>query len=146
MPYNTVNPQTLYQARPEFQTELKRVRDHLHHQLGPYVNHTVRVQTMDHHVYEGRIVHIDADHLYLRVPQPHHTPPPRHPHSLSFLCLQRRHSAAGAVQSAGGDTAELTLDPFSHKTKNLQFREQPTIGILRSWRFLRIYFTFWTGI
>ncbi|KJD43807.1 hypothetical protein [Paenibacillus terrae] len=79
MPYNTVNPQTLYQARPEFQTELKRVHDHLHHQLGPYVNHTVRVQTMDHHVYEGRIVHIDADHLYLRVPQPHHTPSPGTP-------------------------------------------------------------------
>lgn len=74
MPYNTVSPQTLYQARPEFQQELKKVRDQLHYQLSPYMNHTVRVQTMDHHVYEGTIVHMDADHLYLRVPQQYHSP------------------------------------------------------------------------
>ncbi|WP_223264206.1 hypothetical protein [Paenibacillus sp. IHB B 3084] len=121
MPYNTVNPQTLYQARPELQTELKRAHDHLHHQLGPYVNHTVRVQTVDHHVHEGRIVHIDRDHLYLSVPHPYHAPAPgthgTMPRSASFLYLQKRRSAAGAVQSAGGDTAELTLDPFRPKTK-----------------------------
>ncbi|KAF6581615.1 hypothetical protein ACTP13_02810 [Paenibacillus peoriae] len=74
MPYNTVSPQTLYQARPELQAELKNIRDHLHYQLSPYMNHTVRVQTMDHQVYEGTIIHIDADHLYLRVPQQYHSP------------------------------------------------------------------------
>ncbi|MDY8022983.1 hypothetical protein [Paenibacillus polymyxa] len=76
MSYSTVSPQTLYQAKPELQAELAKVRDHLHYQLSPYINHTVRVQTMDHHVYEGTIVHIDADHLYLRVPQPYHSPSP----------------------------------------------------------------------
>ncbi|MDP1509718.1 hypothetical protein L8C07_12740 [Paenibacillus sp. CMAA1739] len=74
MPYNTVSPKTLYQARPEFQQEIRKVRDQLHHQLSPYMNHTVRVQTMDHHVYEGTIAHMDADHLYLRVPQQYHSP------------------------------------------------------------------------
>ncbi|KAE8559935.1 MULTISPECIES: hypothetical protein [Paenibacillus] len=73
MSYNTVSPQTLYQARPEFQQELKKVHDHLHYQLSPYMNHTVRVQTMDHQVYEGTIAHMDADHLYLRVPQQYHS-------------------------------------------------------------------------
>lgn len=73
MPYNTVSPQTLYQARPEFQQELKKVHDHLHYHLSPYMNHTVRVQTMDHQVYEGTIAHMDADHLYLRVPQQYHS-------------------------------------------------------------------------
>ncbi|WP_431089991.1 hypothetical protein [Paenibacillus sp. 8b26] len=31
---------------------------------------------MDHHVHEGRIVHIDRDHLYLSVPHPYHAPAP----------------------------------------------------------------------
>ncbi|KZE81560.1 hypothetical protein A9P44_01715 [Paenibacillus polymyxa] len=79
MPYNTVSPKTLYQARPEFQQEIKKVRDQIHHQMGPYMNRTVRVQTMDHHVYEGTIVHMDADHLYLRVPQQYHSPSPGTP-------------------------------------------------------------------
>ncbi|WP_226001033.1 hypothetical protein [Paenibacillus sp. BJ-4] len=79
MSYSTVSPQTLYQARPEIQTELAKVRQHLHQRLKPHINQTVRVQTMDHHVYEGTIVHIDADHLYIRVPQPHHSLSPGTP-------------------------------------------------------------------
>jgi hypothetical protein len=79
MSYSTASPQTLYQAKPEFQTKLVKARQHLHQRLKPHLNQTVRVQTMDHRVYEGTIVHMDTDHLYIRVPQPYHSPSPGTP-------------------------------------------------------------------
>ncbi|ASR48611.1 hypothetical protein B4V02_18890 [Paenibacillus kribbensis] len=92
MSYSTASPQSLYQAKPEFQTRLVKARQHLHQRLKPHLNQTVRVQTMDHHVYEGTIVHMDADHLYIRVPQPYHspspgTPPPYRPYTYSNVIL-----------------------------------------------------------
>ncbi len=113
MPYSTVSPQTLYQAKPEFQTKLVKARQHLHQRLKPHLNQTVRVQTMDHHVYEGTIVHMDADHLYIRVPQPYHSPSPGTPPPLPSLYLQQCHSTVGTVHAASDDTAELTNDAFS---------------------------------
>ncbi|MCC3381995.1 hypothetical protein ACFQ5D_14540 [Paenibacillus farraposensis] len=79
MSYSTVSPQTLYKAKPEFQTKLVKARQYLHQRLKPHLNQTVRVQTMDHQVYEGTIVHMDADHLYIKVPQPYHPPSPANP-------------------------------------------------------------------
>ncbi|WP_438445954.1 hypothetical protein [Gorillibacterium sp. sgz5001074] len=67
-------PQThvVYKAEPSMMHHLKSMRDHLHHLCKMYMNHRVRIETMDGHVYEGYIVHCDKGLLYLSTTQPGH--------------------------------------------------------------------------
>lgn len=65
MPANSTNAQVLYQLHPNTAMSIKNMRDHFHQSCGQYLNHTVRVQTIDGHSYEGTLTAIEGGHLYL---------------------------------------------------------------------------------
>lgn len=65
---NSVQPRALiYQADPAVVQHLHGVRESLHHTCKPYLNHKVRVQTIDNQMHEGTIAGMDNKHLYLNV-------------------------------------------------------------------------------
>lgn len=57
----------IYQADPAVVQHLHGVRESLHHSCKPYMNHKVKVQTIDGHSHEGTIAGLDNKHLYLTV-------------------------------------------------------------------------------
>ncbi|WP_052098550.1 hypothetical protein [Paenibacillus stellifer] len=57
----------IYQADPTSLHHVRKVRDHMHGSLKPYINQKVRVQTIDGEVYEGCIAGLDTGHLYLTI-------------------------------------------------------------------------------
>jgi hypothetical protein len=59
--------QPLYQADPALVQSVKSARDRVHDVARHCLNRPVRVHTMAGHVHEGVIVHVDDDHLYIRV-------------------------------------------------------------------------------
>lgn len=66
--YNTGQQQNvIYQADPAVIRHLHGVRDSLHHSCKPYLNHKVKVQTLDGQMHEGIIAGVDNKHLYLNV-------------------------------------------------------------------------------
>lgn len=48
---------------------LKSIRERVHAACKQYMHKNVRIQTIDSHIYEGTIVHVDGRQLYLSVPQ-----------------------------------------------------------------------------
>lgn len=69
-PYPVQQGQTLYQADPGTGEMLRSVRGRMQQVISPYVNHTVRVQTLDGQTYDGRIAYLDSNHLYLLMSVP----------------------------------------------------------------------------
>ncbi|WP_054941117.1 hypothetical protein [Paenibacillus ihuae] len=66
--YNTGQPSTvIYQADPAVVQHLHGVRESLHHSCKPYLNHKVKVQTIDGMMHEGIIAGMDSKHMYLMV-------------------------------------------------------------------------------
>lgn len=65
MPDNTMNAQVVYQLHPNSAASIKNMRDQFHQLCGQYLNHQVRVQTIDGHQYEGTLTSIEGGHLYL---------------------------------------------------------------------------------
>ncbi|ASA22355.1 hypothetical protein [Paenibacillus donghaensis] len=66
--YNTGQQQNvIYQADPAVIRHLHGVRESLHHSCKPYLNHKVRVQTLEGQVHEGMIAGVDNKHLFLTV-------------------------------------------------------------------------------
>ncbi|ULO09617.1 acetyl-CoA acetyltransferase [Paenibacillus sp. 19GGS1-52] len=66
--YYTGQPETvIYQADPAVIQHLHGVRESLHHSCKPYLNHKVKVQTVEGQVHEGVIAGVDNKHLYLSV-------------------------------------------------------------------------------
>jgi hypothetical protein len=57
----------IYQIHPDTASSMKKIREQLHQACGCYLNHAVRIQTMDGHMFEGTIMAIDSGHLYLSV-------------------------------------------------------------------------------
>ncbi|WP_438433905.1 hypothetical protein [Gorillibacterium sp. sgz500922] len=68
MPMTGTAEYTLYQANPEAAKGMKGMREHLHGVCKQYVNHTVRVETMDGDVFEGILMGADRGVLYLKQP------------------------------------------------------------------------------
>lgn len=66
--YNTGQPSTvIYQADPAVVQHLHGVRESLHHSCKPYLNHKVKVQTIDGMMHEGIIAGMDSKHMYLMI-------------------------------------------------------------------------------
>lgn len=59
--------QVIFQADPASSEGLKQLKDMLHSIGKQYMGRPVRVQTINGHVFDGTIVHIDSLHLYLQV-------------------------------------------------------------------------------
>lgn len=57
----------IYQADPAVIQHLHGVRESLHQSCKPYLNHQVKVQTIDGQMHEGTIAGMDSKHLYLTV-------------------------------------------------------------------------------
>lgn len=68
---STYNPgqqsTVIYQADPAVVQHLHGVRESLHHSCKPYLNHKVKVQTIDGLMHEGTIAGMDSKNLYLMV-------------------------------------------------------------------------------
>lgn len=58
----------LYRADESSIQKLRSMREHFHHICRHYTNQFVRIETMDGHVFTGRIVKCDRGLLYLAVP------------------------------------------------------------------------------
>jgi hypothetical protein len=56
----------IYQANPRHTAMVQEVRDHVLKNCGCHMHKYVRVQTVDGHVYEGMILHVDRNILYLQ--------------------------------------------------------------------------------
>jgi len=65
--YNPGQQSVIYQADPEVIQHMHGVRETLHQSCKPYMNHNVKVQTMDGQMHEGMISGLDNKHLYLTV-------------------------------------------------------------------------------
>jgi hypothetical protein len=66
--YNSSQQATvIYQADPAVVQHLHGVRESLHHSCKPYLNHKVKVQTIDGLMHEGTIAGMDSKNLYLTV-------------------------------------------------------------------------------
>jgi hypothetical protein len=59
----------LYQAEEQSVQSLKNMRNRLQHLCKHYVNHYVKIETMDGHVLVGRIVGCDKGFMYLAIPK-----------------------------------------------------------------------------
>ncbi|TMV46452.1 acetyl-CoA acetyltransferase [Paenibacillus mesophilus] len=59
--------QSVYQAEPALVQSVKSARDRIHEVARHCIHRPVQVQTMDGHVHVGVVVHVDDNHLYLRV-------------------------------------------------------------------------------
>lgn len=57
----------IYEANPHHTAMVQEVRDRMLKHCGGYMHKQVRVQTVDGHVYEGLILHVDRSILYLQV-------------------------------------------------------------------------------
>jgi hypothetical protein len=57
----------IYQADPAVVQHLHGVRESLHHSCKPYLNHKVKVQTLDGMTHEGTIAGMDSKNMYLMV-------------------------------------------------------------------------------
>lgn len=55
----------IYKANPQFVEMVRKVREDCRSICSGHMNRPVRVETIDGHVYEGRIVHADRHCLYL---------------------------------------------------------------------------------
>ena len=65
--YNPGQQSLIYQADPAVIQHLHGVREKLHDSCKPYMNHNVKVQTMDGQMHEGTISGLDNKNLYLTV-------------------------------------------------------------------------------
>ncbi|MGF7048537.1 hypothetical protein J2T13_003045 [Paenibacillus sp. DS2015] len=63
----TPTPQVIYQADPHTIQTLRHKRDRVHQMAHQYMNHNIRVQTVDGHIYQGLLANLDGAHLYLNV-------------------------------------------------------------------------------
>lgn len=68
------HPHTIYQADPAQIQTLHAVRDKIQDAIHRHPNSYVRVQTLEGHTHEGRIVRVEHGILYLSVQHPHHHP------------------------------------------------------------------------
>jgi hypothetical protein len=57
----------IYRADPNMMQTIRHKRDQVHQMAHKYMNHPIRVQTVDGHVYQGLLVNLDGGHLYLNV-------------------------------------------------------------------------------
>ncbi|KGE17630.1 hypothetical protein [Paenibacillus wynnii] len=64
---NTGQQSVIYQADPAVIQHLHGVKESLHQSCKPYMNHNVKVQTLDGQMHEGVISGLDNKHLYLSV-------------------------------------------------------------------------------
>ncbi|WP_068780340.1 MULTISPECIES: hypothetical protein [unclassified Paenibacillus] len=60
--------QVIYEAHPNTVKSVKDFRDQMHRVGQKYVNHNVRVQTIDGVTYEGQLIHLDGGLLFLSLP------------------------------------------------------------------------------
>ncbi|MCY9513079.1 acetyl-CoA acetyltransferase [Paenibacillus apiarius] len=68
--HNPVQQQLVYQADPATVQAMQSAREKVHHVGNMYKHRYVRVQTMDGQVYDGVIVNVDRDHIYLQTQHP----------------------------------------------------------------------------
>lgn len=66
-----VQTRVVYQANPSVVDTLKKVRERAYNASRSVMNQRVRIQTVDGQVYEGVVVNVDRNHIYLRVPALH---------------------------------------------------------------------------
>ncbi|MFD0959822.1 hypothetical protein [Paenibacillus chungangensis] len=56
----------IYEANPQHTATVQEIRERLMKMCGGHMHRFVRVQTIDGHVYEGMILHVDQHILYLQ--------------------------------------------------------------------------------
>lgn len=61
--------QVVYQADPSHAENVQAVRERLWKVCGGLLHRRIQVRTVDGHVHEGIVVHIDGSHIYLSVTQ-----------------------------------------------------------------------------
>ncbi|MDO7904979.1 acetyl-CoA acetyltransferase [Paenibacillus sp. JX-17] len=59
--------QIIYQAEPSHVHMIKGLKQKFEHSCNPYLNHKVRVETLDGVTYEGMLVQMDGCHVHLQV-------------------------------------------------------------------------------
>ena len=63
-----VQSRVVYRANPSIVNTLRAVREQAYNASRSVMHQRVRIQTVDGQVYEGVIVNVDRNHVYLRVP------------------------------------------------------------------------------
>lgn len=73
--YNQRDPMNqapvIYEANPQHAALVQEVRERMLKHCGGHMHKHVRVQTVDGHIYEGMILHVDRSILYLQVTMQH---------------------------------------------------------------------------
>jgi hypothetical protein len=59
----------IYEAKPDCQKVVKQAKEEAYQACSQYVNRYVRLQRMSGDSFEGYIVHVDPEFVYLQVPQ-----------------------------------------------------------------------------
>ncbi|GKU77947.1 acetyl-CoA acetyltransferase [Paenibacillus sp. L3-i20] len=67
MSFSEQQAPVIYTANEQHTAMVQEVRDRMLKHCGGHMHKHVRVQTLDGHIYEGRIVHVDRSILYLQV-------------------------------------------------------------------------------
>lgn len=62
-----VQTRVVYRANPSIVDTLKTIREQAYNASRSVINQRVRIQTVDGQIYEGVIVNVDRNHVYLRV-------------------------------------------------------------------------------
>lgn len=60
--------QVIYRADDNSIKEMQGLKNKVHQLGNQYANHKVRVQTLDGITYEGRLSHMDGDHMFIIIP------------------------------------------------------------------------------
>ncbi|MFK7694653.1 hypothetical protein [Paenibacillus sp. HJGM_3] len=59
----------IYKAKAEVHKLIKQCKEEAYHACKQYLNRYVRLERTNGAVHEGYIVHVDADYVYLHLPQ-----------------------------------------------------------------------------
>ncbi|RUT46170.1 hypothetical protein EJP82_13705 [Paenibacillus anaericanus] len=60
--------QVIYRADENSIRAMRGIKNQVHQLGNQYANHPIRVQTVDGITYEGRLSHMDGDHMFLIIP------------------------------------------------------------------------------
>ncbi|MDF2815687.1 MAG: hypothetical protein K0Q81_1887 [Paenibacillus sp.] len=59
----------IYEAKPDCQKVIKQAKEEAYQACTQYVNRFVRLQRLNGDTFEGYIVHVDPEFVYLSIPQ-----------------------------------------------------------------------------